>query len=337
MKAYRLGHRAGLDCLELVEVPPRRLGTNDVRVRIRAVSLNYRDLLVARQASAGELSHPIVPASDAAGEVVEVGDAVTRTAVGTRVAISFFPTWSDGPLSEAHHAAALGGSIDGVMSAEVVTSEDAIVAIPDYLSFEEAATLPCAGVTAWNALFEAACLGPGDGVLIQGTGGVSLFALQLARAAGATVIVTSGSPAKFSRLREMGAGEVIDYRELPAWGSEVQRLTGGRGVDLVVEVGGSGTFDQSVAALCFNGAMSLLGVLAGAGGPINTRAIFRKAIRVNGIYVGSRRMFESLNRALVATRLRPVVDRVFEFGEVRQAYEYLASGQHFGKVVVRVQ
>jgi NADPH:quinone reductase-like Zn-dependent oxidoreductase len=335
MKAYELHQEDGFDALTIVERPqPGPPGVHDVAVRIRAVSLNYRDLAVARAAK--KRAKRIVPVSDGAGEVIAVGARVTRVAVGDRVAAAFFPTWTTGPLSESHHANALGGSIDGVLAEEVVLPECAWVKIPARFSFEQASTLPCAGVTAWHALFEAAPLTPGDTILVQGTGGVSIFALQLARAAGVGVVATSSSAAKRARLVEMGAAATLDYREEPKWGDAVRAATGGRGVDVAVEVGGAGTFDESVKALRYGGTMSLLGILAGTQGPVNTYAIFQKNIRVYGVYVGSVAMFEALVRALDATRIEPVIDKVFPFAETRAAYEHLASGAHFGKVVIRI-
>jgi NADPH:quinone reductase-like Zn-dependent oxidoreductase len=335
MKAYELYPEDGFAALQVVDRPaPTAPGAADVRVRIRAVSLNYRDVVVARGSK--KRAKRIVPVSDGAGEVLAVGDSVTRVKVGDRVAAAFFPTWTSGSLTEAHHSKALGGSIDGVFAEEVVLPENAWVKIPPHFSFEQASTLPCAGVTAWHALFEAAALKPGDTVLVQGTGGVSVFALQLARAAGAGVIATSSSAAKRVRLEQMGAATTIDYRENPKWGDAVRAAAGGRGVDIVVEVGGAGTFDESVKALRYGGTMSLLGILAGTQGPINTYAIFQKNLRVHGVYVGSVAMFEDLVRALEATKVEPIIDTVFPFAEARAAYEHLASGTHFGKVVIRL-
>ncbi|HEX3758432.1 MAG TPA: NAD(P)-dependent alcohol dehydrogenase [Kofleriaceae bacterium] len=334
MRAYEIQPREGFDALTLVDRAAPALGPTDVRVRVRAVSLNYRDLTIAR--GAAKRKAPVIPASDGAGEVVEVGAAVTRHKVGDRVAGSFFPRWIDGAMSEQAHAAALGGSVDGMLAEEVVLPEPAWVKLPARLSFEAAATLPCAGVTAYHALFEAAQLRPGDTVLVQGTGGVSIFGLQLAKAAGARVIVTSSSAAKRERALAMGADHVIDYKAESRWGEAARAWTGGRGVDVVIEVGGPGTFDQSVAALRYGGTMSLLGVLTGVKGEIQTYGIFHKGLRVAGIYVGSVAMFEGLIRALEARQIDPVIDRTFAFSEARAAYEYLASGQHFGKVVIRV-
>jgi NADPH:quinone reductase-like Zn-dependent oxidoreductase len=334
MRAYEIQPRDGFDALAVVDRPSPALGPSDVRVRVRAVSLNYRDLTIARGAK--KRKAPVIPASDGAGEVVEVGSAVTRHAVGDRVAAAFFPHWIDGGMSEHAHSAALGGSHDGMLADEVVLPETAWVRIPARLSFDAAAALPCAGVTAYHALFEGHRLRPGETVLVQGTGGVSIFGLQLAKAAGARVIVTSSSAAKRDRALAMGADHVIDYKAQAQWGEAARSFTGGRGVDAVIEVGGPGTFDQSVAALRYGGTMSLLGVLTGTKGEVNTYGIFHKGLHIAGIYVGSVAMFESLVRALEASKIDPVIDRTFGFAETRAAYEYLASGAHFGKVVIRI-
>jgi len=335
MKVWELHPNEGLESLTREERTSPSLGPNDVRVR--AASLNYRDLVVARNASkrpAG--SAATVPLSDGAGEVTEVGAAVTRWRVGDRVAASFFPTRLAGELSDADHAKALGGQVDGMLAEEVVLPSSAWVRLPEAYSFEQGATLPCAGVTAWHALFEAAQVRPGDTVLVQGTGGVSMFALQLAKAAGARVIATSSSHEKRARLISLGADHVIDYTADATWGKSARAWTNGRGVDLVVDVGGPGTFDQSVEALRYGGTMSLLGILTGTAGPVNTYGVLYKTIRVAGIYVGSVAMFEAFVRALDAKGIEPIVDRVFAFDDVPAAYDHLASGAHFGKVVVRV-
>jgi NADPH:quinone reductase-like Zn-dependent oxidoreductase len=333
VKAFELHPEDGFDSLKLVDRPRPNMGAGDVRVRVHAVSLNYRDLMVARGSK--KRAKRIVPISDGAGEVIEIGGDVKRLAIGDRVAAAFFPTWIDGALAEEHHANALGGSLDGMLAEEVVLPERAWVKIPSRYSFQQASTLPCAGVTAWHALFEAATLSPGETVLVQGGGGVSTFALQLARHAGAAVIATSSSADKRARLTQMGAASTIDYKTDAKWGETARAAAGNGGVDLVVEVGGAGTFDQSVAALRYGGHMSLLGILAGTQGPINTYAIFHKNIRIRGVYVGSVAMFERLVRVLDHSSIDPVIDRVFSFEETRAAYEHLASGAHFGKVVIR--
>jgi NADPH:quinone reductase-like Zn-dependent oxidoreductase len=334
MKAYELHPEDGFDSLKLVDRARPAIGPGDVRVRVRAVSLNYRDLMVARGSK--KRAKRIVPVSDGAGEVIEVGGDVKRLAIGDRVAAAFFPTWIDGAFAEAYHANALGGSLDGMLAEEVVLPERAWVKIPLRYTFEQASTLPCAGVTAWHALFEAATVRPGETALVQGGGGVSTFALQLARHAGAAVIATSSSADKRARLTQMGAASTIDYTADAKWGETARAAAGNGGVDLVVEVGGAGTFDQSVAALRYGGHMSLLGILAGTQGPINTYAIFHKNIHIRGVYVGSVAMFERLVRVLEQSAIDPVIDRVFSFEETRAAYEHLASGTHFGKVVIRL-
>jgi NADPH:quinone reductase-like Zn-dependent oxidoreductase len=334
MKAYEIHPGEGFAGLTIVDRAAPALGAHDVRVRVHAVSLNYRDLVGVK--NAGRLPRPIIPASDGAGEVVAIGADVRRVAVGQRVAATFFPNWIEGEPTADTFAGALGGDVDGMLAEEVVLPERAWVPIPSHLSYEEAATLPCAGVTAYAALFVAASLRPGDSVLVQGSGGVSVFSLQLARAAGARVIATSSSADKRARLDKMGAEATIDYKATPKWGDAARAATGGRGVDVVVEVGGAGTLDQSIAAVRYAGTISLLGVLAGTSGQVNTYGIFRKSIKVHGVYVGSRKTFEDLLRALTVSGIRPVIDATFPFVDARAAFEHLASGKHFGKVVVKV-
>jgi len=333
VKAFELHPEDGFDALTLVDRQSPVIGAGEVRVRARAVSLNYRDIMVARGSK--KRAKRIVPASDGAGDVIEIGSGVKRLTIGDRVAAAFFPSWIDGAFAEEHHANALGGSLDGMLAEEVVLPERAWVRIPSRYSFEQASTLPCAGVTAWHALFEAAEVKPGETMLVQGGGGVSTFALQLARAAGARVIATSSSAEKRTRLAQMGAFATIDYKADAKWGDTARAAAGG-GVDLVVEVGGAGTFDQSVASLRYGGHMSLLGILAGTQGPVNTYAILHKNIRIRGVYVGSVAMFERLVRALEHSNVDPVIDRVFAFEDTRAAYEHLASGAHFGKVVIQL-
>jgi NADPH:quinone reductase-like Zn-dependent oxidoreductase len=337
MKAYKLLAEEGLAALSLTEQASPEVSANDVKVRVRAVALNYRDLIVAKGAKKANRITPITPVSDGAGEVIAVGENVKHLKAGDRVMASFFPTWIDGPLSDHHHANALGGgSINGMLAEEVVLDQSVWLKVPEHLSFAQASTLPCAGLTAWHALFEAANLRPGDTILLQGTGGVSILALQLARAAGATVLMTSSSEEKAARAKALGASEVFDYRKNPAWGEAAKTWTNGRGVDIAVEVGGPGTFDQTISSLRYGGTMSILGVLTGTRGEVNTYAIFHKTLRVFGIYVGSVAMFHRLNRALDASKIEPVIDKSFDFDQAKEAYEYLQSGSHFGKVVVRV-
>lgn len=334
MRAYELQARTGFDAL----VPTTRhsppLGPTDVRVRIRAASLNYRDLAIIR--AAHNRVQPVIPLSDGAGDVIAIGSHVTRVAVGDRVASAFFPTWVEGELFADAHAHALGSAADGVLAEEVTLDQRAWVRLPRHLSLMEGATLGCAGVTAYNALFNGPRVGLGQTVLVLGTGGVSIFALQLAKAAGARVVLTTGRAEKVARARALGADHVINYKETPAWGAAVREWSRG-GVDMVVEVGGPRTIDQSIEAVRFGGAISLLGVLTGVRGDVNLYGIFYKGLRVRGVFVGSVTMFEALAEMVSDIALHPVIDRVFEFEDARTAYEHLASGQHIGKVVVRVR
>ncbi len=279
---------------------------------------------------------PRSPLSDGAGEVIAVGDSVTRVAVGDRVAGLFFQNWLEGDVFAAVHDAALGGSIDGMLAEHPLLSEEGVVVIPDHLSYEEAATLPCAAVTVWNSLVEQGSLRAGDTVLLLGTGGVSIFGLQLAKQCGARVIITSSSDEKLLRAKALGADETINYKTTPDWEKSVWDLTGKRGVDHVVEVGGAGTLEKSLRSVRHGGTVGLIGVLTGFEAQVNPIAILQKSIRLQGIYVGSRAMFESMSRALTQSSMRPIIDRVFAFGEAPAAYDHLRSGSHFGKIVIRV-
>jgi NADPH:quinone reductase-like Zn-dependent oxidoreductase len=335
MKVYEIRERFGLDALTLAERPQPRPGPGEVLVRIKAASLNYRDLMVVKGQYNPKMPLPRIPLSDAAGEVVEVGSGVTRVHVGQRVAGIFMQRWIAGEIDDDKAKSALGGAIDGVLAEYAVLHEDGLVPVPEHLSYEEAATLPCAAVTAWHALVTAGQVKPGDSVLVQGTGGVSLFALQFARLAGARVIITSSSNEKLQRARKLGAAECINYKETPEWGDKVRSLTGGRGVDRVVEVGGAGTLGQSLRAVRMGGYIGLIGVLAGVG-QANTLPILMKNIRVQGIFVGSREIFEAMNRAIALHQLRPIVDRVFSFAEAVEAFRYMESAAHFGKICIRI-
>jgi NADPH:quinone reductase-like Zn-dependent oxidoreductase len=334
MKAYEI-REFGIDALTAVERPVPKPGHGQALVKVRAVSLNYRDLLVIKGLYSRNLPLPLVPFSDGAGEVVETGDGVTRVKPGDRVAGIFMQKWLDGEVDEEKARSALGGAIDGVLAEYVVMSQDGLVRIPEHLSNEEGATLPCAAVTAWHAVIEAG-LKPGETVLTLGTGGVSLFALQFAVMAGARVIVTSGSDEKLARVRDMGVRDCINYKAVPDWEKPVRELTGGSGVDLVVEVGGAGTLPRSIKAVRMGGHISLIGVLTGTTGEVNPLPVVMKGVRVQGIFVGSRAMFEAMNRAIRLHQLRPVVDRVFSFDETKDALHYMESAAHFGKIVIRI-
>jgi len=279
----------------------------------------------------------VIPCSDGAGEVIATGSAVSRFRVGDRVAAAFFPEWVQGEPTQQNTAGALGGARDGMLAEEVVLHEEALAAIPEHLSYAEASTIPCAGVTAWNALFVEGRLKPGDSVLLLGTGGVSVWALQLAKAAGLRAIMTSSSDEKLNRARELGADAAINYKTIPEWQEEVLRLTGGRGVDLVLEVGGLGTLARSVASARMGGTVAIIGGLSGFAGELNPMTLIGGAKRLSGIFVGSRKMLEDLIRFLGVAEIHPVVDRVFPFQQVREAYGYLKSGGHFGKVVVELR
>lgn len=325
----------GLNHLTLRECDEPEPGPGQVRVSVAAVSLNYRDLLVVKGQYNPRLRLPLIPGSDGVGEVTAVGCGVSAVRVGDRVAGCFFPDWVDGPISEQKTRAALGGSRDGVLATSVVLQETGVLPVPAHLTDEEAATLPCAALTAWNALVTQGGLTPGQTVLTLGTGGVSLFALQFARMCGAEVIATSSSDAKLTRARELGASAGINYLETPDWDDRVRRLTGGIGVDHVVEVGGAGTLERSLRAVRMGGAVSLIGVLAGYR-QANPVPILMKNIRLQGVYVGSRDMFVAMNRAIALHQLRPVVDRVFPFADTPAALHHLESAAHFGKVCIRV-
>lgn len=327
---------ARIDGLQRLPRANAPLRADEVCVRIHAVGLNHRDLMVANGLS-GATDQAIVPASDAAGEVIEVGAEVTTLRVGDRVVSSFFPDWTAGPATEQVTARALGGAVDGVLAEQVVLPEHGWVPIPAALGFIDAATLPCAGVTAWHALFGIEPLPPGATVVLLGTGGVSIWALQLARAAGHRVIMTSSDDAKLARARALGATATINYRQTPAWGAAVRALTDGRGADRVLDIGGPDTMTESIAALRMGGTVAVIGRLTGsAPAQIDPAALFAGNKRLAGLMVGSAAMSRDLARFVVDAGLQPVIDRVFPFAEVREAYRHLASGQHFGKIVVSV-
>jgi NADPH:quinone reductase-like Zn-dependent oxidoreductase len=336
MKAFQLQEFGGPDAVRPAELADPSPGPGQVLVRVRAVSLNFRDLLMSRGTYNPKLKLPMVPCSDGAGEVVGVGPGVTRFKSGDRVVAIFMTAWVDGPPDDEKGRSALGGGGVGMLAELVVLPEHALLPVPSHLTLEEAATLPCAGVTAWNALFASGEVKPGDTVLVQGTGGVSLFALQLARAAGARVIATSSSDQKLARALELGAAAGINYKTTPDWDKRARELTGGQGVDQIVEVGGAGTLPRSMRAVRMGGYIALIGILSGVSAEVNPMPILMKSIRVQGIFVGSRAMFEAMNRAITINNLRPVIDRVFEFEQVPQALKYLESGAHFGKIVVKV-
>lgn len=333
MLAWQMISSDGIDGLEQFQPQKRSPGPGEVTVAMKANSINYRDYMIVSDPLARGIKLPRTPNSDGAGEIIAVGDGVEDFAVGDRVATCFFANWIDGPCTIEAMNSALGGAIDGVLTRETVLSASGVVKIPDSLSFEEASTLPCAALTAWRAVVVEGQVKPGDTVLLLGTGGVSIFALQFIKMIGARAIITSSSPEKMLRAKQLGADSLINYRDKPDWEKEVLRMTDGRGVDVVVEVGGAGTIARSVAATRIAGRIALIGVLTG--GQFDPTAIMRKSINMQGIYVGSRAMFKDMLRAIELHGLKPVIDQTFSFNEAPAAYWAMAQAQHFGKIVIR--
>ena len=335
MQRYVIDNEFGIDNLKLVECDIPQPGPGELLVKMKAAALNYRDLLMVTGNYTRNLPFPLVPLSDGAGQVVAVGPGVTHWKQGDDVIGCFFQEWPAGRITPEVPKSALGGAINGVLAQYAIFREGGVVSLPQELTFQEGATLPCAGVTAWNCLHKAG-LTCGDTVLVMGSGGVSLFALQLARAAGARVIATTGSSAKEERLRELGASEVINYKTFPDWEKQALKLTGGTGVDIVIEVGGAGTLLQSIKACRMGGQISLIGVLTGQRGEMNPFPAVMKGVSIHGIYVGSREMFQEMNRTISLHGIKPVIDTLFPFGEAREALRYLESGAHMGKVVIEI-
>jgi len=334
MKAWQVQTSEGIEGLKQAALSLPDPGPGEVRVRLRANAINYRDLSVISDPAARGIALPRIPNSDGAGEVLAVGPGVADFAPGDRVAGCFFQNWIDGPCTAEAMASAMGGEIDGVLAEEANLKATGLVKVPGHLSFAEAATLPCAGLTAWRALVPVGKLKAGDTVLLLGTGGVSIFALQFATLMGARAIVTSSSDEKLARAREVGAWQTVNYRSTPDWENPVLEMTGGRGVDVTVEVGGAGTLEKSLAATRVAGTVGLIGVLTG--GQINPTVVMRKSITLQGIYVGPRRAFQDMNRAIGASGLRPVIDRTFAFEEAPEAYRAMKAAGHFGKLVVEI-
>jgi NADPH:quinone reductase-like Zn-dependent oxidoreductase len=332
MKLYHIAKEFGIDELKLAEKDVPKPGHGQILVKMRAASINYRDILVIDGKYSRNLPLPLVPFSDGAGEIVEVGADVSRWKAEDRVLGTFFAKWSGGRVSDEVAKSARGGAIDGVLSEYVLFEEDGLVAMPDHLTFAEAATLPCAALTAWHGL-RSGDLTCGQTVLTLGTGGVSVFAVQFAHATGARVIGTSSNDEKLTRLKQLGVDDLINYRTFPDWEKKVLEYTDGIGVDLVVELGGAGTLAKSMRAVRMGGHISLIGILTGAG-EVNPLPAIMKNIRIQGIFVGSREMLEAMARALTLHQIRPVIDRTFPFAEAKAALKYMASGAHFGKVVV---
>jgi NADPH:quinone reductase-like Zn-dependent oxidoreductase len=334
--AVQITNEFSIDALTFGSVEIARPGYAQVLVAIKAASLNYRDLLVATGRYSPNLPKPLIIGSDAAGEVIAVGEGVRNFKPGDRVIGSFFQNWQRGEIDRDAAPSALGGSIDGVLVTARLFEERGLVKLPAHLNYEEGATLPCAAVTAWNALVTTAHVKSGDTVLLLGTGGVSIFGLQFAQMHGARTIITSSSDEKLARAKALGASETINYARTPEWRKEVVKLTNGRGVDVVLEVGGAGTLPHSLRSVRPGGHVSLIGVLSGIAEPLNIGPILHNSIRLQGIYVGSVEMFEAMDRAIITHKMKPVIDRVFSFEETREALHYMETGRHFGKIVIRV-
>lgn len=334
MRSYEI-HDFGPDGLKEVESEVPRPATGEVLVRIRTASLNYRDVMIAAGVYNPRMKLPAVPISDGAGEVVETGEGVTRWNIGDRVSPIVVQKWINGRVDDVNRRTAIGGGAEypGVLREFALVPESALVAIPDAFSFAEAATFPCAGVTAWNALQVAGQVKPGETVLTLGTGGVSIFAVQIAKMSGARVIATTGSADKEAMLAELGADEVINYRDTEDWDRAVHILTNRAGVDHVVEVGGAGTLSRSVRAVAVGGHVAMIGALS-ASGDFDPISAFMRSVRLSGIFVGSRQMHEDVLNAFSVNRVKPVIDSVFGFSDVQDAFAKMKSGQHFGKIII---
>ena len=334
MKVMVLQDGRGAGRLRMIERPMPEPRRQEILIRVKATALNYRDVEIANGTYHTAFEPPLVPLSDGVGEVVAIGEEVTRFRIGDRVCSTFWQRWIGGSFRMAEPAYQLGGPIDGLLAEYAVLDEQAAILAPRNLTDVEAATLPCAAVTAWHALVTEGDIKAGETVLVQGTGGVSLFALQFARASGARVIVTSSSDEKLERARELGAFAGINYRKNPQWSDAVLEITEGRGVDHVIEVGGPQSFAQSLKASSRRGQINVIGYLGGKEGAINPLEIFAKQVQVRGIPVGSRESFEAMNRAIEVQNLKPVVARTFPWLDAARAFRYLEEGAHFGKVAL---
>jgi NADPH:quinone reductase-like Zn-dependent oxidoreductase len=335
MKVWRVTS-FGIDQLELKEMPRPKPKAGEVLVKVHAVSLNYRDLATVKGLYNPKMSLPRIPCSDGAGEVVEVGDGVESVRTGERVAGIFMQNWMDGGLTPERGAGALGGDIDGMLAEYVVLAEKGVIPIPERLTYQEAATLPCAAVTAWNAVVHAGNVKAGDVVVIQGTGGVSVFALQFAKMLGARVLGTSSSDQKLEKARSLGLHAGVNYKQTPDWSNWVREQTHHLGAGLVVEVGGTGTLNQSLKAVSIGGVVAQIGVLSSSDAPIEIPLILRRMVQIKGIYVGSKADFAEMNRAIHQNDLHPVIGEVFPFERAREAFRAMETASHFGKIVIHV-
>jgi NADPH:quinone reductase-like Zn-dependent oxidoreductase len=336
MRAYQIPKPAGVEALAKVELPTPKPGRRQVLVKVAACSLNYRDVGIVTGKYRMPVKPNIIPLSDGAGEVVEAGAEVTRVKVGDRVAGCFFQRWSGGAAPPDAHATALGGGTDGMLADYALLEDEGVVKIPAHLSYEEASTLPCAALTAWHALVEHGKLIAGQSVLVQGTGGVSIFALQLGRLMGLEVIATSSSDNKLAHAKALGAAHGINYKTTPEWDKAVMDVTGGAGVDHVVEVGGPGTLTKSLGSIRVGGKVTMIGSAFTGAADINPMLFLARRANVQGISVGSTQMFEAMNRAIAVGKLKPIIDKVFGFDDAPAAYRYMQSAQHFGKIVIKV-
>ena len=338
MRALNVTAPWGLDAIQVAEVPDPVAGPGQVLVRMKAVSLNYRDLLMVNgmygRGSAGT-KDVITPFSDGCGVIEAVGTGVTKFKVGDRVATLFFQNWTSGPPNLEKLMSALGFPIPGAGAELQVFGQDGVSKVPEFLTDQQVATLPCAGLTAWRGLFEDARLEPGDTVVLQGTGGVSIFGLQFARAAGLRTVITSSSDEKLARAKAMGADHLVNYKTTPAWSGPVREATGGRGADFIMEVGGGGTIQESMKAIRIGGHIAIIGVVAGAGDPFNPAALIGNSAKLQGLSVGSRDMFEAMCRAIELHKIAPVVDKVFPWTDAKAAFSAMAGGEHFGKIVLQ--
>lgn len=335
MRALSVEAPWGLDEIKVVDAPDPSPGPGEVLVRMRAVSLNYRDLLMVQgiyaRAAAG--AGPVTPFSDGCGVVEAVGLGVTRFAAGDRVATMFFQGWISGPPTLAKLSTSLGSPIPGAGREFAVFSQEGLSKVPDFLTDQQVATLPCAALTAWRALFVDARLEPGDLVVLQGTGGVSVFGLQFAHAAGYRTLITSSSDEKLERAKALGADHLVNYRKAPEWSQAVREVSGA-GADLIIEVGGGGTIEQSLKAIRIGGHIAIVGVVAGLGTGMNPAVLIGNSAKLQGLSVGSRDMFEAMCRAIDLHRIHPVVDKVFPWTEVGAAFKAMQGGEHFGKIVL---